>query len=32
MMGTPITPVEILKGAKAIGEAAGLKYIYLGNV
>lgn len=32
MMDTPITPVETLKGAKAIGEAAGLKHIYLGNV
>lgn len=32
MMDTPITPVEILKKAKTIGEAAGLKYIYLGNV
>lgn len=32
MMDTPITPVETLKTAKAIGEAAGLKYIYLGNV
>lgn len=32
MMDTPITPVETLKAAKAIGEAEGLKYIYLGNI
>lgn len=32
MTDTPVTSVETLKRARAIGEAAGLKFIYLGNV
>ena len=32
MMDTPVTSVETLTMAKAIGEKAGLKYIHLGNV
>jgi pyruvate formate lyase activating enzyme len=32
MMDTPITPLETLKMAEAIGKKAGLKYIHIGNV
>lgn len=32
MRDTPITSIETLKKAKAIGETAGLKYVYIGNV
>ncbi len=32
MMDTPATPMETLEMAKKIGEKAGLKYIYIGNV
>ncbi len=32
MTDTPITPMETLKKAEAIGKKAGLKHIYIGNV
>lgn len=32
MNKTQITPLQILKSAKEIGEKAGLKYVYLGNI
>lgn len=32
MNNTPITPVETLTTARAIGQKAGLKYIHIGNV
>ncbi|MBP2665308.1 MAG: Radical domain protein [Firmicutes bacterium] len=32
MMDTPITPLETLESAKAIGQSEGLKHIHVGNV
>lgn len=32
MMDTPITPMDTLKTAEAIGKKAGLKYVHIGNV
>ncbi|MGA2667019.1 MAG: radical SAM protein [Patescibacteria group bacterium] len=32
MTDTPITPIETLKLAEALGKKAGLKYIHLGNI
>jgi len=30
--GTQATPIEVMQGAEEIGRAAGLRYVYLGNV
>jgi pyruvate formate lyase activating enzyme len=32
MRDTPVTPIETLQRAQAIGHGAGLRYVYLGNV